>query len=200
MTDESTTSTETLYPAEGSTSVYSFETDSLAFRGNKDYQRLLGTIVTLESQRVQALRDIDTLMTCQRAALADPIQFVHRLQQGTDLDLPPRQKVAELPPIAWENYTSSLETMSWARRHATRHKNKTDLNSRALFDDCHKDVMFRLSVIYHCLFTYKLYFSCFVCLFILEILCNLHISNFYYLTYLEKKTLVFIIYHCITSG
>lgn len=129
MTDESTASTERLSPAEDSTSVYSFETDCLAFRGNKDYQRLLGTIVTLESQRVQALQDIETLMTCQAAALADPIQFVHRLQQGVDLDLPPRQKVAELPTIAWENYTNSLETISWARRHATRHKNKMDLNN-----------------------------------------------------------------------
>ena len=126
-TDVATAAIERHSPTEGS-SVYSFESDCLAFRGNKDYQRLLGTIVTLESQRVQALHDVETLMTCQQAALADPIQFVHRLQEGADLGFPTRQKVAELPIIPWQNYTSNLETVSWARKHATRNKNKTDQN------------------------------------------------------------------------
>ena len=127
MTDESThsTTTERTSPTTQH-NVYSFESDSLAFRGNKDYQRLLGTIVTLESQRVQALHDIETLLTCQQEALADPIQFVHRLQQDGDLGFPTRQKVAELPAIAWQNYASNLDAVSWTRKHATRNQNKTD--------------------------------------------------------------------------
>ena len=126
MADESTHSTTAERNSSPGGNIYSFESDSLAFRGNKDYQRLLGTIVTLESQRVQALRDIETLLTCQQTALADPIQFVHRLQQDGDLGFPARQKVAELPTIVWQNYASNLDVVSWTRKHGTRNQHKID--------------------------------------------------------------------------
>uniref|UniRef100_A0A3Q2QWT7 ZZ-type zinc finger-containing protein 3 n=1 Tax=Fundulus heteroclitus TaxID=8078 RepID=A0A3Q2QWT7_FUNHE len=88
--------------------VYYFESDHLALKHNKDYQRLLQTIVVLEAQRAQAILDLETLARRQREALADPISFVEQLQKQGSLGLPCPQRVVQLPDIAWEQYTSGL--------------------------------------------------------------------------------------------
>ncbi|XP_010739862.3 ZZ-type zinc finger-containing protein 3 [Larimichthys crocea] len=88
--------------------VYYFESDHLALKHNKDYQRLLQTIGVLEAQRTQAILDLETLARHQREALADPISFVEQLQKRMNLGLPCPQRVVQLPDIAWEQYTSGL--------------------------------------------------------------------------------------------
>uniref|UniRef100_I3KPT2 ZZ-type zinc finger-containing protein 3 n=1 Tax=Oreochromis niloticus TaxID=8128 RepID=I3KPT2_ORENI len=88
--------------------VYYFESDHLALKHNKDYQRLLQTIGVLEAQRTQAILDLETLARHQREALADPISFVEQLQKRVNLGLPCPQHVVQLPDIAWEQYTSGL--------------------------------------------------------------------------------------------
>ncbi|XP_023266646.1 ZZ-type zinc finger-containing protein 3 [Seriola lalandi dorsalis] len=88
--------------------VYYFESDHLALKHNKDYQRLLQTIGVLEAQRTQAILDLETLARQQREALADPISFVEQLQKRVNLGLPCPQRVVQLPDIAWEQYTSGL--------------------------------------------------------------------------------------------
>uniref|UniRef100_A0A8C4P1J1 ZZ-type zinc finger-containing protein 3 n=1 Tax=Dicentrarchus labrax TaxID=13489 RepID=A0A8C4P1J1_DICLA len=88
--------------------VYYFESDHLALKHNKDYQRLLQTIGVLEAQRTQAILDLETLARHQREALADPISFVEQLQKQVNLGLPCPQRVVQLPDIAWEQYTSGL--------------------------------------------------------------------------------------------
>ncbi|XP_026230125.1 ZZ-type zinc finger-containing protein 3 [Anabas testudineus] len=88
--------------------VYYFESDHLALKHNKDYQRLLQTIGVLEAQRTQAILDLETLARHQREALADPIGFVEHLQKRVNLGLPCPQRVVQLPDIAWEQYTSGL--------------------------------------------------------------------------------------------
>ncbi|XP_008277861.1 ZZ-type zinc finger-containing protein 3 isoform X2 [Stegastes partitus] len=88
--------------------VYYFESDHLALKHNKDYQRLLQTIGVLEAQRTQAILDLETLARHQREALADPISFVEQLQKRVNLGLPCPQRVVQLPDIAWEQYTSGL--------------------------------------------------------------------------------------------
>ncbi|XP_037538323.1 ZZ-type zinc finger-containing protein 3 isoform X2 [Nematolebias whitei] len=88
--------------------VYYFESDHLALKHNKDYQRLLQTIVVLEAQRTQAIFDLETLARRQRGALADPISFVDQLQKQVNLGMPCPQHVVQLPDIAWEQYTSGL--------------------------------------------------------------------------------------------
>ncbi|XP_047225109.1 ZZ-type zinc finger-containing protein 3 isoform X2 [Girardinichthys multiradiatus] len=88
--------------------VYYFESDHLALKHNKDYQRLLQTIVVLEAQRAQAILDLETLAHHQREALADPICFVEQLQKQANLGLPCPQRVVQLPDIAWDQYTSGL--------------------------------------------------------------------------------------------
>ncbi|XP_070775061.1 ZZ-type zinc finger-containing protein 3 [Enoplosus armatus] len=88
--------------------VYYFESDHLALKHNKDYQRLLQTIGVLEAQRTQAILDLETLARQQREALTDPISFVEQLQKRVNLGLPCPQRVVQLPDIAWEQYTSGL--------------------------------------------------------------------------------------------
>ncbi|KAK2822713.1 hypothetical protein Q5P01_022778 [Channa striata] len=88
--------------------VYYFESDHLALKHNKDYQRLLQTIGVLEAQRTQAILDLETLVCHQREALTDPIDFVEKLQKRVNLGLPCPQRVVQLPDIAWEQYTSGL--------------------------------------------------------------------------------------------
>lgn len=88
--------------------VYYFESDHLALKHNKDYQRLLQTIGVLEAQRTQAVVDLETLSRHQRDALDDPISFVEQLQKQVTLGLPCPQRVVQLPDISWEQYTSGL--------------------------------------------------------------------------------------------
>ncbi|KAM9789186.1 ZZ-type zinc finger-containing protein 3 [Neosynchiropus ocellatus] len=88
--------------------VYYFESDHLALKHNKDYQRLLQTIGVLEAQRTQAVLDLETLARHQREALMDPICFVEKLQKQVNLGLPCPQRVVQLPDISWEQYTSGL--------------------------------------------------------------------------------------------
>ncbi|KAM4552476.1 ZZ-type zinc finger-containing protein 3 isoform 1-T2 [Odontesthes bonariensis] len=88
--------------------VYYFESDHLALKHNKDYQRLLQTIGVLEAQRTQAILDLETLACHQREALADPISFAEQLQKRVNLGLPCPQRVVQLPDIAWDQYTSGL--------------------------------------------------------------------------------------------
>ncbi|XP_028987355.1 ZZ-type zinc finger-containing protein 3 isoform X1 [Betta splendens] len=88
--------------------VYYFESDHLALKHNKDYQRLLQTIGVLEAQRTQAILDLETLARNQQEALTDPIDFVEQLQKRVNLGLPCPQRVVQLPDIAWEQYTSGL--------------------------------------------------------------------------------------------
>uniref|UniRef100_A0A8C6TK67 ZZ-type zinc finger-containing protein 3 n=1 Tax=Neogobius melanostomus TaxID=47308 RepID=A0A8C6TK67_9GOBI len=88
--------------------VYYFESDHLALKHNKDYQRLLQTIGVLEAQRTQAVLDLETLSRHQRDALDDPISFVEQLQKQVNLGMPCPQRVVQLPDISWEQYTSGL--------------------------------------------------------------------------------------------
>ncbi|XP_066537221.1 ZZ-type zinc finger-containing protein 3 isoform X2 [Hoplias malabaricus] len=86
--------------------VYYFESDHLALKHNKDYQRLLQTIGVLEAQRTQAILDLEALARHQKQALADPIAFVDQLQKKVELGLPCPQRVVQLPEVAWDQYTS----------------------------------------------------------------------------------------------
>ncbi|XP_044920671.1 ZZ-type zinc finger-containing protein 3 isoform X3 [Mustela putorius furo] len=61
--------------------VYYFESDHVALKHNKDYQRLLQTIAVLEAQRSQAVQDLESLGKHQKEALKNPIGFVEKLQK-----------------------------------------------------------------------------------------------------------------------
>ena len=52
-----------------------------------------------------------TVLTLLYQVLQDPISFVDKLQRGVDvgLKLPGPQKLAPLPAIDWEKYTSNVD-------------------------------------------------------------------------------------------
>lgn len=98
-----------------------FESDHVALRGNKDYCAFLKTIVVLEAQRVQAVKDLDKLMSIRSKAMKDPIAFVAELQAGNLPDLPGPQKIAEIPYIDWSQYNIAVPDARM--RPQTRHGN-----------------------------------------------------------------------------
>ncbi|XP_074858897.1 ZZ-type zinc finger-containing protein 3 isoform X2 [Carettochelys insculpta] len=110
--------------------VYYFESDHVALKHNKDYQRLLQTIAVLEAQRTQAVQDLESLGRHQREALKNPIGFVERLQKKVDIGLPYPQRVVQLPEIAWDQYTSSLG--NFEREFKNRKRNSR--RSKLIFD------------------------------------------------------------------
>jgi len=88
---------------------FCFETDHMALKNNKDYQHLLRAMLILGAQRTTAIKDLDTLLALKKAAMADPIQFVQKLQSRVDMGIPRAQKIASLPNIAWDKYTSDVD-------------------------------------------------------------------------------------------
>ncbi|XP_020898021.1 ZZ-type zinc finger-containing protein 3, partial [Exaiptasia diaphana] len=99
-----------------------FESDYLALKDNKHYHLLLQTLVALEGQRVQAVKDLDALCVEEAKALDDPVGFVEKLQNNEPLGLPSPQNVIKLPKIPWESYASSFGPidMSLPIQHHTR--------------------------------------------------------------------------------
>ncbi|KAK6484617.1 ZZ-type zinc finger-containing protein 3-like [Huso huso] len=107
--------------------VYFFESDHLALKHNKDYQRLLQTITVLEAQRTQAIQDLENLARHQRESLNNPIVFVEQLQKRVDIGLPCPQRVVQLPEIAWDQYTSGLGDFEREFRNKKRHTRRLQL-------------------------------------------------------------------------
>lgn len=86
-------------------SEFYFESDHLALRNNKDYLSLLKTVVTLEALRIKSLEDLDTLISCRKKALNDPLSFAKQLQNGCHLELPGSRKIPDIPKIDFSQYT-----------------------------------------------------------------------------------------------
>ncbi|XP_063284016.1 ZZ-type zinc finger-containing protein 3 [Pelobates fuscus] len=100
--------------------VYYFESDHVALKHNKDYQRLLQTISVLEAQRNQAVQDLERLGQHQQEALADPIGFVEALQKKMNIGIPLPQRIVQLPEIAWDQYTTTLGNFERELRNRKR--------------------------------------------------------------------------------
>ncbi|XP_075413543.1 ZZ-type zinc finger-containing protein 3 isoform X3 [Tenrec ecaudatus] len=107
--------------------VYYFESDHVALKHNKDYQRLLQTIAVLEAQRSQAVQDLESLGRHQRDALKNPIGFVEKLQKKADIGLPYPQRVVQLPDISWDQYTNSLGNFEREFKNRKRHTRRVKL-------------------------------------------------------------------------
>ncbi|KAF3819707.1 hypothetical protein GH733_015216 [Mirounga leonina] len=107
--------------------VYYFESDHVALKHNKDYQRLLQTIAVLEAQRSQAVQDLESLGKHQKEALKNPIGFVEKLQKKADIGLPYPQRVVQLPEIVWDQYTNSLGNFEREFKNRKRHTRRVKL-------------------------------------------------------------------------
>ena len=91
---------------------FSYETDHEALRGNKDYLAAMRTLAVLQAQKIQAVKDLETLIEAKNEALKDPLQMIEKLQRGEDLKLPGKQHVAQLPPVDWSKYGLSRLSQS----------------------------------------------------------------------------------------
>ncbi|KAG9472531.1 hypothetical protein GDO78_018954 [Eleutherodactylus coqui] len=107
--------------------VYYFESDHVALKHNKDYQRLLQTISVLEAQRSQAVLDLEGLSQHQRDALTNPIGFVDKLQKKMDVGIPRPQRIVQLPEIAWDQYTTTLGNFEREFRNRKRNSRRVKL-------------------------------------------------------------------------
>ncbi|XP_053549309.1 ZZ-type zinc finger-containing protein 3 [Bombina bombina] len=110
--------------------VYYFESDHVALKHSKDYQRLLQTISVLEAQRSQAVQDLESLGRRQREALVDPIGFVEKLQKKMDIGIPHPQRIVQVPDITWDQYTTSLGNFERELRNRKRNSRRV----RLIFD------------------------------------------------------------------
>ncbi|KAF7271889.1 hypothetical protein GWI33_015279 [Rhynchophorus ferrugineus] len=88
--------------------LFSFETDHLALKGNKDYCEVLKTLVVLGAQREQALKDYKTVSEERQKALADPINFIKKMQNGESLGLPTIFELPKLPKIDFQKYNINV--------------------------------------------------------------------------------------------
>jgi len=84
--------------------LFSFETDQLALRGNKDYCDVLKTLVILAAQRERALKDYKTVAELRVEALNDPVSILEKIKNGCDLGVPPMLELAKLPIIDFKKY------------------------------------------------------------------------------------------------
>ncbi|XP_018415382.1 PREDICTED: ZZ-type zinc finger-containing protein 3 [Nanorana parkeri] len=107
--------------------VYFFESDHVALKHNKDYQRLLQTISVLEAQRSQSVLDVENLADRQKDALIDPIGFVEKLQKKMDIGIPRTQRIVQLPEISWDQYTLALGNFEREFRNRKRNSRRVKL-------------------------------------------------------------------------
>ena len=84
-------------------SEFYFESDHEALRGNSDYHKLLKTYSVLQAKKIQAIQDVENLLSSQELALKNPLLFLSKFNQEMS-KLNQVQNVPELPEIDWEKY------------------------------------------------------------------------------------------------
>lgn len=75
--------TDDLSSPDAENSLFYFESDHLALKGNPDYSALLRTLVILEAQRAQVTKQIDELATQKNYYLEHPDEFLQKIKDGT---------------------------------------------------------------------------------------------------------------------
>lgn len=83
------------------TEEFFFESDHLALRGSADYTTVLRTLAILQTQKIQAAKDIDKLAEVEKKALENPDEFIQQLSRGEMQQLPGRITIAEVWLIAF---------------------------------------------------------------------------------------------------
>lgn len=78
------------------TEEFFFESDHLAFRGNADYTAVLRTLAILQTQKIQAAKDIEKLAKAEKSALENPEEFIQKLSRGEMNELPGPITIAEV--------------------------------------------------------------------------------------------------------
>lgn len=79
--------------------VFSFESDHLALRGNRDYSMILRTIAVLNAQKIQIHKDIEDIIKSRNKYLHDPSGFVNDIFEDKFIS-PQYRCIAELPELS----------------------------------------------------------------------------------------------------
>lgn len=113
---------------------YYFESDHLALQGNQDYLNMLETVITLQAQRTQAIKDLETLLVAKQKALEmDALLYVDKLQRGEHPEYPGPQKIVEIPEIDWSKY--HIFRPDLFMRPQTRHTNTEPIIKHAKIEE-----------------------------------------------------------------
>lgn len=83
--------------SESESSLFYFESDQLALKGNADYSALLRTLVILEAQRTQVAKQVDELASQRNYYMNHTDEFLKKIKEGT-LETPPAVVIAE---VSW---------------------------------------------------------------------------------------------------
>merc|ERR1711976_475838 len=103
---------------------YFFESDHEALRNNPDYLTLMKTYALLQAKKIQAVKDVEDLISARTAALKlDPRTFLTKFQ-AEFAKLPAAQNIPDVPDIDWDNYKIPSMTNEMVQKPETRNKNK----------------------------------------------------------------------------
>ena len=113
---------------------YSFESHSLVLQMDPDYQKMVRALIRLESQRIQAVKDLERIQLVREEGLKDPLGFVNSLLNGDKYkDLPGPQKIEPIPSIDMEKY--NISDLIQGIRPKTRTKRKCPDSNEIFTED-----------------------------------------------------------------
>ena len=99
---------------------YYFESDHEALRNNPDYLSLMKTYALLQAKKIQAVKDIEDLISARTAALSqDPRRFLTKFQ-AEFAKLPASQNIPDVPNIDWDKYKIPSMTNELVQKPETR--------------------------------------------------------------------------------
>ena len=108
---------------------YYFESDHEALRNNPDYLTLMKTYALLQAKKIQAVKDVEDLISARTAALKqDPRTFLTKFQTEF-AKLPAAQNIPDVPDIDWDKYKIPSMTNEMVQKPETRNKNKAQESS-----------------------------------------------------------------------
>jgi len=107
---------------------YYFESDHEAIRSNPDYLSLMKTYALLQAKKIQAVKDIEDLISTRTAALSqDPRKFLTKFQ-AEFAKLPASQNIPDVPNIDWDKYKIPSMTNELVQKPETRNKKSVQDN------------------------------------------------------------------------
>lgn len=119
-------------------SVFYFESDHLALKGNQDYLQLMKTLAHLEAIKVQTIQDLDLLYAEKKRALRNPTDLCEKLRSG-EIILPGLLRIPEVPAIDWSRYNLTEEVTKRPLKRTT----KQAASEAAAAEDRPQDVFVR---------------------------------------------------------
>ena len=82
---------------------YYFESDHEAIRSNPDYLALMRSYALLQAKKIQAVKDVEDLLSARALALKDPRKFLVKFQDEFQ-KLPSAQRIPKVPNVDWNKY------------------------------------------------------------------------------------------------